>query len=108
MPSDIELTESRDIRIDATGDIGTVSGGDNIQQQHANALFRAAKSITVAGIDRIDAERRLYSATEDELQNLPYVDEIVRLEIDRQDPRSFSVSVVTNALADPYEDTVIA
>lgn len=102
MPTDARLTEDRDIDIDDTGDIATVSGDQNVKQQHANALFRAGEQFDNSIADTDSAED-FRIVTRRELSDLRYVDRIRRLEIDAPTRRSFAVSVGTDAITADVE-----
>lgn len=106
MPTDAELTTDRDIRIDATGDIATVTGRENIRQQHANAAFRAAADFDPQRLD-VNAEADLKLLIEQELATLAYVESAtVRVEADP--PRTLVATVDSNALDEPVEQEVSA
>jgi len=104
MPVDFKLTRDRDIEIDPTGDYATVDGVENIQQQHVNAVYRAAESteIDFAGID---AETELKSSIESELTNLRYVTEF-SVSAETVDAGTIEITVETNATAEPVQEEV--
>jgi hypothetical protein len=106
MVSDAELSEDRDLRIDGTGDFGTVTGNDNIEQQHVNALFIAAQKTRLGDTKEENAKRRLFDAIENELNRLEYVDEIVDLNIIRENKKTFTVNVLTDVIDNPIERVV--
>jgi hypothetical protein len=108
MPTDFKLTEDRDIDIDPTGDIATVSGNDNIEQQHANALFRAGRKADTGSLNTQNARRNLYDAVETELEDLHYVGLIRTINVERLDHRTFHVEVETDVLNEPLEQEVIS
>jgi len=107
MPVDASLTTDRDIALDPTGDIALESGRDNIRQQHANALFRAAEHVD-AQIQGPDLEADLEAAVRSELGSLDYVQRIARLDVEAVDRRTLSVTVVTDAVDDPVSTEVTA
>lgn len=103
---DAKLTESRDISIDSTGDIATVSGRENIRQQHANAAFRAAQSFEAQRLD-VNAEEDLKLAIEQELAALEYV-ESATVSVDADPPRTLIATVDSDVLETPVEQEVSA
>jgi hypothetical protein len=106
MVTDLELTTDRDITDDHTGDLGTVTGNSNIEQQHVNALFVAADDFERGNLNKANAERKLFEQVSDEMDEVPYVDEIVTLDVDQISPRKFEVRVETDVIDDPIQTVV--
>lgn len=102
MPTDARLTEDRDITIDDTGDIATVSGEQNVEQQHANALFRAGEQFDNA-VGSVDVQEDFRIVVRRELSDLSYVDRIREISITTPTRRSFDVDVTTDATATDAE-----
>lgn len=92
---DIEYDTDRDLVIDATGDFGTVTGRDNVEQQHRNAVFRAAENIrTELANNNVEAE--IEREVEAELKNIGYVTRVT-VNAKAKPPREVVVQVETNA-----------
>ena len=104
MTSDIELTTDRDVRIDSTGDIATVSGRENIRQQHVNAIFRGVDSAEVSMLDANGIEE-YRMAIGDELDSMPYIKNY-SLEFETELPTTLLIEVNTDALDDPVVEEV--
>jgi predicted ATP-dependent protease len=105
MTTDLELTQSRDIRFDATGDFAVVQGQANIRQQHVNALFRAVESIEAQLADRNTAAD-LELAIRRELSALSYVEQITTLTVEAAGRRTFQVQIQTDATTEPLSREV--
>lgn len=104
MPLDFELTSDRDIRIDETGDWGTVAGRDNIEQQHVNAIFRGVEEADVSLLNRNGIEDYRI-ALQRALDEMPYV-ESYNISLQLSPPRGIRVRVDSNALDQPVNEEV--
>jgi len=106
MPTDTKLTQDRDIRLDSTGDIATVTGRENVRQQHVNAVFRAAERFD-AQLGGIDAELDFETALAEELDVLQYV-QSYSVDATYQSPGTLRATVESDALDRPVTEEVDA
>ncbi|SEO71866.1 hypothetical protein SAMN05216388_101795 [Halorientalis persicus] len=102
MPTDTKLTQDRDISIDPTGDIATVTGRDNVRQQHVNAIFRAADAFD-AQLGGIDAELDFETALGEELDALQYV-QSYSVDATYESPGTLRATVESDALDQPVTE----
>jgi len=101
--TDLKLTEDRDIMIDSTGDIATVSGQENIEQQFANAIFRAWDNTDIPRVNP-DAKENFRVQLKREFAILEYeVTSTIEIKIEDQ---TMTVTIESEALRDPYSKTV--
>ncbi len=105
MPIDVHLTTDRDIEIDETGDFRIVTGDDNIGQQQVNALFRAAENIDIQ-LTNPNIKSEFANAIRDELNELDYIEEIQRLDVETVDRKTLKATVETNATREPISREV--
>ena len=104
MAQDIEMTRSRDLRIDETGDFSMVSGRNNINQQHANAIYRGVER-TDLDLLNIDTSEELKMAIEEEFDGLAYVNEH-SVSVIQDPPKTLIVTVETDSTANPIQREV--
>lgn len=93
---DIEYDTDRDLVIDGTGDISTVSGEQNIRQQHVSAALIAADAVRTSLSDnntKAEVEREM----ERELRKTDYVSEVTA-EATMTRRREMRVTVETNVM----------
>lgn len=96
MPSDIKYGTDRDLEIDPTGDIGIVTGRDNLQQQHLNAIFRAVDSVD-PDLNSNNIKTELREAIINELEETGYV-ENAGVGVSAEPPNKAKVIVETEAV----------
>lgn len=104
MPTDVRMTEDRDIEIGPTGDFLLVDGRENIRQQHANAIFRAYEQADV-GLLNQDSAENIRVALRDELNNLDYVNTF-SIDVVIERPKGFIITVTTDATDNPVIEEV--
>lgn len=102
MTIDLELTTDRDLNIDPTGDFGTVSGRENIRQQHVNAIFRGIEKYDPTLVTAQTAQELTIEIVE-ELDSIDYIDEYT-IDVEPQPPDTFTVTVDSDALDEPVTE----
>lgn len=95
-PTDVSHTPDRDIRTDPTGDLHTENGLDNVDEQHRNALFRAAEEVDT-GLARPDLREELRIAIRQEVSSVPSVDRIIDISISIENSTTVRADVETDA-----------
>lgn len=105
MPTDAKLTSDRDIEIDVTGDIATVEGDQNVEQQHVNAIYRAVEEFGRGSVLGANAREEIIVALREEFSDFPYAEQVI-VEIEILDQREIEVTLDSSAVREPITEEV--